>query len=65
MQNKTFSTMSHKLEEFLYWHNIVADSVSKDPDGMTIWTYEVTPELDRVVQEFRTLVAQRSTKGRI
>lgn len=58
----TFETNSRKLEQFLFLHDIHHSSWRKDDDGMTVWAYDLTPETQRVINEYRQIVAKR-TKG--
>lgn len=48
-----FTTMSRKLEQVLYnfGHRFIRQE--KDPDGMCMWTFRRTPELDSIVDMFR------------
>lgn len=51
--NALFTTMSRKLEQVLYnfGHRFIHQE--KDPDGMCIWTFRRTPELEVIVDMFR------------
>lgn len=59
----TITTKNRKLEQFFYAHGVDFVGCSKDEDGMTVWTYEKTPENDRIVQEFRIALIRRTKKG--
>lgn len=50
-----FTTTNRKLEQFLYMHKIMFARFSKSEDGMTVWEYERTPELEAVVAEYKKL----------
>ena len=54
-----FETSSRKLEQFLFVHDIFHQGWHKDVDGMTVWEYQETDELKRVVEEYRTIQARR------
>lgn len=58
----TFKTSNRRLEQFLYAHEIYFISCDKTSDNMTVWTYMQTPELDRVVNEWRSIVARHLQK---
>ena len=60
MQSPTFQTMSSKLEQFLYAHGIRFSSTHSDADGMQVWVYKLTPETQRVVDEFRELFVKKN-----
>lgn len=60
--NNLFETRNRKLEQFLFLHDIEHIGFRKDADGMTVWQYESTPELKRVVQEFREIQARRAAR---
>lgn len=49
----TFSTMNRKLEQVLFNHGIMFTSQHRNEDLMNVWTYERTPELERIVSLFR------------
>ena len=51
--SKTFTTMNRKLEQVLYNHGIMFISQHKNEDGMTVWSYERTAELESIVGQFR------------
>lgn len=53
--NGTFETTNRKLEQFLYLHKIVACGQHKSEDAMNVWEYQRTPELERVVAEYKEL----------
>ena len=57
-----FETTSRKLEQFLYVHDIFHQGWHKDIDGMTVWEYQETDELKRVVEEYRMIQARRSAR---
>ena len=52
---EVFVTANQKLEQFLFMHRIFFTSYRKNEDLMTEWTYERTPALDEVVNEFRRI----------
>lgn len=52
-KSELFTTVSRKLEQVLYNHGIMFISQSRDPDGMTVWTYKRTDELEQIVSQFR------------
>lgn len=54
-----FETDSRKLEQFLFLHDIRHLSWRKNADNMTVWKYENTDEVRRVVNEWREIVARR------
>lgn len=56
----TFRTLNRKLEQVLFNHGIMFTAQAKDPDGMTIWIYNRTAELDSIVNQFR-----RSQQARV
>ncbi len=53
--NGIFETANRKLEQFLYAHKIVACGQHKSDDAMNVWEYQRTPELERVVAEYKAL----------
>lgn len=55
MINELFQTRNRRLEQFLYIHDIRFVSCIKDHEGMTVWLYEPTPELNSVVKEWREI----------
>lgn len=57
-----FETTSRKLEQFLFIHDIFHQGWHKDIDGMTVWEYQETDELKRVVEEYRMIQARRSAR---
>lgn len=57
-----FETSSRKLEQFLFFHDIFHRGWHKDVDGMTVWEYQETDELKRVVEEYRMIQARRSAR---
>lgn len=59
----TITTKNRKLEQFFYAHGVDFTDCDKDEDGMTVWTYEDTPENQRILQEFRTAQTRRTKKG--
>lgn len=50
---KTFSTMNRKLEQVLYNHGIMFIEQHRNIDGMTVWTYESTQEVEEIVRRWR------------
>lgn len=58
----TTTIRSRKLEQFLYAHGIDFIACDKDDEGMTIWTYELTDEVSRVIKEFCTALERRNAK---
>lgn len=52
-QVNTFSTMNRKLEQVLYNHGIMFIGQHKNIDGMTVWTYEATQEVEEIVRRWR------------
>ena len=54
-----YETTSRNLEQFLYMHDIRHVSWRKDNDGMTVWKYELTPETERVINEYRNIIERR------
>lgn len=54
-----FETDSRKLEQFLFLHDIRYLSWGKNEDNMTVWRYNNTPEVRRVVNEWREIVKRR------
>ena len=57
--NNHFETRNRNLEQFLYVHEIRHIGFYKDNDHMTVWQYERTPELDRVVNEWCSIAQRR------
>lgn len=62
MDNGIFQTNSRKLEQFLFLHDIFHQGWHKDVDNMTVWEYQETEELKRVVEEFRAIQARRRAR---
>lgn len=60
---KTITTKNRKLEQFFYAHGVDFVSCEKDEDGMTVWSYELTPENEHIVAEFRAAMNRRMKKG--
>lgn len=54
----TINIRNRRLEQFLYAHGIDFISCNKDDEDMTIWTYENTEEVKRIMKEF-TLANER------
>ena len=52
-QVRTFSTMNRKLEQVLYNHGIMFIGQHRNIDGMTVWTYEATQEVEEIVRRWR------------
>lgn len=59
----TFETSNRKLEQFLFAHFIRYKSWYKSDDNMTVWVYDDTPEVKKVVAEYRALVAAHRQAG--
>ena len=57
------TTMNRKLEQFFYAHGVDYTTCSRNEDGMTVWTYERTPENERIYAEFRLATERRTKKG--
>lgn len=57
-----FETRNRKLENFLYIHDIHFSHFKKDADNMTVWVYEDTDELRRVVAEFKEISERRERR---
>lgn len=51
--SQIFNTMNRKLEQVLYNHGIMFTRQYKNVDGMNVWSYKRTPELDKIVNQFR------------
>ena len=60
--NEIFNTCNRRLEQFLFAHDIMYISCEKNADNMTVWSYRQTPELNRVVNEWRDIVAKHVAK---
>jgi hypothetical protein len=60
MQSFVFETMSRKLEQFLYLHDIRWSSSYRNVDGVQVWVYKLTPETQRVINEFREINARKN-----
>ena len=58
----TFRTANRRLEQFLFLHDILFISQNKNEDGLNEWNYEITPELERVVAEFREIDSRRQAR---
>lgn len=50
-----FRTANAKLEQFLFCHRIQFKRWRKNEDMLTEWIYDRTPQLEKVVAEFREL----------
>lgn len=59
MDTNTFTTANRKIEQFLFVHDILFSSQRTNEDGLNEWTYTVTPELQRVLAEYREIDARR------
>jgi len=57
------TTRSRKLESFFFMHGIDFIRCEKDDESMTVWTYERTPETERILAEFRLAQSRRGKKG--
>ena len=55
----TFETCNRKLEQFLFAHFIRHESWYKNEDNLTVWVYPDTPNVRKVVAEYRTLVQEQ------
>lgn len=60
---ETITTKNRRLEQFYYAHGVDYTDCTKDDDGMTVWTYERTPENEHILSEFRTAMTRRMKKG--
>lgn len=60
--NGVFETSSRKLEQFLFIHDIRHSGWRKDDDGMTVWQYPDTDEVNHVVTEFREIMTRRKLR---
>lgn len=56
-------TTNRKLEQFFYAHGVEFTTCSRNEDGMTVWTYERTPETEHILAEFRLATERRMKKG--
>ena len=63
MDMETIATKNRKLEQFFYAHGVDFVDCTKDPDGMTVWHYDRTPENEFILNEFRTALSLRTKKG--
>ena len=52
----TFTTMNRKLEQKLYQNGIRFMKQHQNEDGMTVWTYQMTPRAMEILTEFRSKV---------
>lgn len=59
----TITTTNRKLEQFFYAHGVDFMECTRNEDGMTVWTYDRTPENERIVEEFKTALTRRMKKG--
>lgn len=57
-----FETSNRRLEQFLFVHDIFHTGWYKNSDGLTTWTYPDTPEVKRVVAEYREIDARRNAR---
>lgn len=64
MQSKHFTTKNRKLEGFLYAHLIRPLEWRKE-DGWTVWEYEETEELLRVVREYMDMMTRHNLGNHI
>ena len=60
---ESITTKSRRLEQFFYLHGVDYESITKDDEGMTIWSYPATAENLHIVSEFKTALARREKKG--
>lgn len=55
-----YETSNRKLENFLFVHDIFHVRWYKNPiDGLTVWVYDDTHELRRVVAEYMEIALRR------
>lgn len=60
-----FTTMNRKLEQVLYNHGIMFIGQHKNEDGMTVWTYVRTKELEQIVSQFRSFATKKRPQMRL
>jgi len=58
----TIRTVSRRLENFLYAHGIMYLHYQYDPDGVIYWVYADTPEVRRIVSEFRSTFVKKGDR---
>lgn len=56
------TTKNRKLEQFYYVHGVDFIDCSKDDDGMTVWSYERTPEAESILAEWKLAQDRRAQK---
>lgn len=61
--NSPITTRSRKLEQFFFAHGIDFIRCEKDEEAITVWTYERTPETERILAEFNVARSRREKKG--
>lgn len=60
---KHYETSNRKLENFLFVHDIFHVRWYKSPiDGLTVWVYNDTPELRRIIAEYMEIAQRRTYK---
>lgn len=62
---ETYTTANVKIEQFLFVHDIRFISQRVNDDGLTEWTYARTPELARVLAEYREIDARRRERRQL
>ena len=53
-------TRSRRLEQFFHVHAIHFVRQYKDEEGMNVWEYARTPETERILAEFKAVLARIS-----
>lgn len=54
-QTQEFTTANMRIEQFLFAHRIRYKRLYKNDDMMTVWVYDRTPDLERIVAEYRSI----------
>lgn len=63
MNSKIFETSSHKLENFLFAHDIQHVSFYKNElDGLTVWQYAVDDYFVHVLREHKIVLSRKKAK---
>ena len=63
MTTMTFRTRNRKLEQVLFSLGFHHLSWEKDEDGLTVWIYHNDPELQHIVELFKSAEEKRRKAG--
>lgn len=65
MGNQVARITNKKFEQFLFYHDIFFVSSYRAEDGGTVWVYDNNAEFQRVLAEWKDILARRAERKRI